>query len=278
MRRSFIGVFALIALSLVAAACSSDEGERLIAIRASVDPAVGDERFLFAVNEIDGTRRGSPDEVVTVEAKALDAPDAVFEVEADFLWMVPGSIGLYRAEIPFDRPGQWEIDFSVSTGEPTQPFLVLVNEQPATISEGDEAPRVATPTLATTDPEDLTTDFPIHEPFYVLSLDEALDNGRKTVAIFATPAFCTSAACGPMMRQTKEISAAYPEVNWVHVEVYEGFNEDGFAPDLEHLAPAVVEYRLPSEPWIFVMDETGTVVSRIEGVLADGELEALLDA
>jgi hypothetical protein len=266
----------VLAAAIVASGCSSDQGEELIAIRASIDPAVGDERFLFAVNEIDGTRRGSPEEVVTVRAKALDAPDVVHEVAADFLWIIEDSIGLYRAAIPFDRAGQWEIDFDVSTGEKTQPFLVLVAEEPATVAIGERAPVVATPTVADTPLEDLTTDFPIHEAFYQLSLDDALTNGNRTVAIFATPAFCTSAACGPMIRQTKEISESYPDVNWVHVEVYQGFNDEGFQPDVDHLAPAVVDFGLPSEPWIFVMDEEGIVVARIEGVLGDGELESIL--
>ena len=268
----------LVGVILILGACSSAEEEPLIGIRASVDPAIGDERLLFAVNEIGGTRRGSPDEVVTVTARPLDDPEATIEVPADFLWIIQDSFGLYRAPIPFDRAGQWEIDFEISTGEPTQPFLVLVGEEPQTVAVGESAPAVATPTVATSPMEDLTTDVPVHEPFYQISLDEALSNGRKTVAIFSTPAYCTSAACGPMMQQTKEISGDYPDVDWVHVEVYQGFNDEGFAPDVAHLAPAVVEFGLPSEPWIFVMDEQGTVIARIEGVLGDGELQAILDA
>lgn len=271
-------VLVLVSVAFLAAACSSSDGEELIGIRASIDPAVGDERYLFAVNEIDGTRRGSPEEAVTVRAHALDDPDDVYEVPADFLWIIEGAIGLYRAPIPFDQAGQWEIDFDISTGEDTQPFLVLVGEEPQTVAVGDPAPMVATPTLDTSPIEDLTTDDPVHEPFYELSLDEALANGRPTVAIFATPAYCVSATCGPMMRQAKEMSGAYPHVDWVHVEIYEGFNETGFEPNADHLAPAVVAYGLPSEPWIFVMDAEGAVVARIEGVLGEGELEAILDA
>jgi hypothetical protein len=272
MRRLIVAV---IALGLVAAACSSDEPE-LVGIRASNDPSIGDSRFLFGVHEISGARRGSPDEAVSVTATSLEASESVFEVDADFLWMVPESIGLYRAVIPFDVPGMWEIDIEISTGERTEPFLVLVAEEPTTVGIGDRAPRVATPTLDDTPVDDLTTDYPIAEAFYELSLDDALENGRKTVAVFATPAYCTSAACGPMMRQVKDLTASYSDVNWVHVEVYQGFNEPGFAPDPDHLAPAVVEYGLLTEPWIFVMDENGIVISRLEGVLGEGELEALL--
>lgn len=268
-----------VGLALLAGACSSTSDEPdLVGIRASLDPAVGDARFLFAVNEIDGTRRGSPDEKVSVTAKPLDRPGTILEDEADFVWIIEGSIGLYRADLPFDSAGTWELDFDISTGEQTQPFLVLVQEEPSTVALGEDAPRVPTPTLADTALEDLTTDSPPDEAFYELSLDQALSNGNKTVVVFATPAFCTSAACGPMMKHAKDAQTRYPDVNWVHVEVYEGFNEQGFAPDTEHLAPAVVAYGLPSEPWIFVMDEDGVVVARFEGVLAPGELEAVLDA
>jgi hypothetical protein len=279
MKKALALVVSVVILGAVGAACSSSSDEpELVGIRASLDPAVGDSRFLFAVNEIDGTRRGGPDEIVTVHAKSLDAPDTVLEDEADFLWIIEGSIGLYRADLPFDTAGTWEIDFDISTGETTQPFLVLVQDEPSTVAIGEEAPKVPTPTLADTALEDLTTDSPPDEGFYEISLDEALSNGKKTVLVFATPAFCTSAACGPMMQNTKAARIGHPDVNWVHVEVYQGFNEDGFAPDTAHLAPAVVAYGLPSEPWVFVMDEDGVVVARFEGVLAPGELEAVLDA
>ncbi|MGI9584851.1 MAG: hypothetical protein ACR2N7_04610 [Acidimicrobiia bacterium] len=274
--KKFLIVGALCAVVL--AACSSEPEETLVGIRASTDPAIGDSRFLFAVNEIGGERRGSPDELVTYTATPLDAPGTALSGEASFVWVVPNGFGLYKADVPFDTAGMWEFEFSVSTGENTEPFLVLVAEEPATVAVGENAPLVASPTLSDTPVEDLTTDHPVQESLYELSLDDALQNGNKTVAIFATPAFCTSAACGPMMTQAKDVSSSYPDVNWVHVEVYSGFNESGFVPDADHLVPSVVAFGLPSEPWIFVMDESGVVTARLEGVLADGELESLLDA
>lgn len=267
---------ALMAVALLLTACGEGDPE-IVGVRASIDPAVGDSRFLFSVNEIDGGRRGSPEEAVSVTASPLDRPDVVVEAEAEFVWVVPNAFGLYKVDIPWEEPGTWEIDFSISTDEVTQPFLVLVAAEMTTAGIGESAPRVASATLSDTSVDDITTDYPVYEPFYELSLDEALDNGRKTVAIFATPAYCTSAACGPMMQIAKDIAPGYPDVNWVHVEVYLGFNDDGFAPDVAHLAPAVTAFELPSEPWIFVMDEDGVIEARIEGVLADGELESILE-
>jgi hypothetical protein len=264
-------------LALLGSACSStSEAESLIGIRASTDPAVGDDRLLFAVHEIGGTRRGAPDEVVTLVASPLDAPDIELASEATYVWIVPDAIGLYLANVPFDRPGTWEIDFAISTGEPTEPFLVDIQAEPATVALGEPAPLVETPTVPSDPIEDLTTD---HDPLaslYSTSLDVALTNGRKTVVIFATPAFCTSAACGPMLEQTKTMAGEYPGVDFLHIEVYGGFNEPGFEPDVAHLVPAVVAFGLPTEPWVFVMDEEGVVIGRFDGVLGDGEIESLL--
>lgn len=269
----------VVAVLLAACGGSDDggsDGDVLVGIRATTDPAVGDSRLLFAVNEIGGTRRGSPEETVSVVAKPLDAPTKSLEDDAQFVWVVPDVSGLYLADIPFDSPGLWEIEFTISTGETTEPFLIDVQAEPATVAIGAQAPRIDTPTVADRPIDDLTTDPEPMLALYESSLADLLDNGRPTVALFATPAFCTSAACGPLLDHTKELVDDFPNADFIHIEVYEGFNESGFAPDVDHLVPAVVEFGLPSEPWIFVMDADGVVIARIEGVLADGELDALL--
>jgi hypothetical protein len=272
-------VVIVVALAVVAAGCSSGAAEpELVGIRASTDTAVGDERFLFAVAEIDGKRRGSPDEDVTLVATSLDAPDVEISADAEFLWVVPNAFGLYRADVPFDRPGLWEIEFDVSTGEETTPFLVDVLPAPTTVATGDPAPLITTPTSSDAPIADLTTDGDPMTSLYEMSLDEAFTNGQQSVVIFATPAYCTSAACGPLLQQTKDAAAMFDDVNFIHVEVYSGFNEEGFQPDVDHLVPAVEAFKLPSEPWIFVIDENGVVKARLEGVVGDGELEEAINS
>jgi hypothetical protein len=81
-----------------------------------------------------------------------------------------------------------------------------------------------------------------------------------------------------MLEQTKTMADNYPDVDFLHVEVYAGFNEAGFEPDVDHLVPAVVAFGLPTEPWVFVMDEQGVVMGRFDGVLGEGEIETLLDS
>lgn len=269
----------VVAIAVVASACSGGTSEpEIVGIRASTDPAVGDERFLFAVSEIGGERRGGPEEEVTLVAASLDAPDDQISADAVFTWIVPEAFGLYRADVAFDRPGIWEIDFEISTGEETQPFLVDVRAEPETVAVGESAPRTVTPTLDDLPIDELTTDPTPMDSLYEMSLDEAFTNGRQSVVIFATPAFCTSAACGPLLQQTKDAAADFEDVNFVHVEVYSGFNDEGFQPDADHLVPAVVDFGLPSEPWIFIVDEDGVVKSRLEGVLGVGELADIINS
>jgi hypothetical protein len=185
---------------------------------------------------------------------------------------------LYRADNPFDRPGLWEIDFDVSTGEESAPFLVDVLAAPSTVAAGDPAPLITTPTSSDVPISDLTTDPEPMPSLYEMSLDEAFTSGQQSVVIFATPAYCTSAACGPLLQQTKDAAARFDDVNFVHVEVYSGFNEEGFQPDVDHLVPAVDAFKLPSEPWIFVVDSNGVIKSRLEGVLSEGELEQVINS
>lgn len=266
-----------VVLSFFASACSAPEtANPLIGIRASTDSAVGDNRLLFAVHEISGVRRGGPDEAVSVVASPLDSPDVKYAADATYVPIIDGVTGLYVVHIPFDTAGIWQIDFTVSTGEDTDSFLVDIKEQPLSVAIGEMAPAVATPTLAQFAIKDLTTDPNPLLSMYQMSLDVALTNGQKSVVVFSTPAYCTSSACGPMLDQVKDMVTQFPEVNFLHIEVYEGFRKAGFAPDENHLAPSVVAFGLASEPWVFVVDETGAVSGRFDGVLADGEIESLL--
>jgi hypothetical protein len=268
-------LFAALALSLLAVACS-DARDPLVGIRASTDPAVGDGRLVFAVSELDGTRRGSPDEIVTIIASPLDEPDRQIESVAEFTWIAQDVVGLYVAQVPFDTAGLWQIDFSISTGEETDSFLMDIQAEPLGIAVGEKAPLTATPTLDDMAVEELTTDPNPSLSMYEMSLDEALTNGRMTVVVFATPAFCTSATCGPLLDQVKDMVELAPDVDFIHVEVYQGFDDPSFAPTADYLTPAVRDFGLVTEPWVFVMDASGTVISRLDGILGIGELERLL--
>ena len=57
-------------------------------------------------------------------------------------------------------------------------------------------------------------------------------------------------------------------MRFIHAEIYKDNNP-------EHgVAPWVTEWGLVSEPWVFVVDATGTVTAKFEGAVTADELEA----
>lgn len=109
--------------------------------------------------------------------------------------------------------------------------------------------------------------------------EEAFTSGDKTVVVFAMPAFCVSATCGPVLEVVNSVKPEYPDVNFTHVEVYTDLSAPDFAPTPDHLAPAVGPdyWRLPSEPWVFVVDGAGRIAVRFEGSLTPDDLRLELD-
>jgi hypothetical protein len=47
-------------------------------------------------------------------------------------------------------------------------------------------------------------------------------------------------------------------------------------PDNLAVVPAVQEWGLPTEPWVFVVDAAGIVIGRFEGVISSEEIAELL--
>jgi hypothetical protein len=107
---------------------------------------------------------------------------------------------------------------------------------------GTPAPAFGSRTSADAPLEQITTD-PEPEPaFYELSIADAVTSGRPSVIVFATPAFCTTAICGPTMEVVKSVATDFTEANFVHVEVYENIDD----PQGELIeVDAVTEWGLP---------------------------------
>jgi hypothetical protein len=276
-------ILVLLIAGILAAGCSGGEAtsaafpEGALAVSASSDVAVGNNRLLVGVSLPDGSRLGSPQEPVSVEIAPLEDPSDVRAFAAEFVWIIEDVIGIYRANVEVDAPGAWSLTVVPDDGAAVTPTVFQVRAEPLTPAVGTPAIVVPTPTLADAAIGDLTTDPDPDPSFYDTSLDDALRSGSPTVVVFATPAFCQTAACGPMLDTVKRVAGGRPDVSFVHVEIYHGFGDEGFAPDAAHLAPAVQAWGLPSEPWVFVTDAAGTISAKFEGVLDAAELEEALD-
>lgn len=273
MRR---GLGTLIALAVVLAACGSGKPDGFAQIASSNgNIGVGEQRVLIAIIDRSTDQfLAAPDLAATATLRdRIGSP--IGEYEGDFIWIVPDVRGLYAFNMDIPGPGTYQVTVSSEEFNEAGPVGLVTVEDPTVVSIGDEAPRSVTRTSATHDIGDITSDPNPDPSFYELSLDEAIDSG-PTAIVFGTPAWCSSQACGPLLDQVKVLSADYPDLNYVHVEVYEDIHVSSFQ-DLT-LVEAVAEWALPAEPWVFVTDADGIVTASFEGVASDAELAAAFAA
>ncbi len=133
---------------------------------------------------------------------------------------------------------------------------------------GDRAIRVHTQTGDDVggDLTKLSTRIP--PPRDMLQTDFADVVGKKPVVLlFATPALCQSRTCGPVVDIAEEVRArAGDGVTFIQQEIYQD-NDPG-----KPYRSQVLKWRLPTEPWAFVIDRHGKIAARFEGVFSVAEL------
>jgi hypothetical protein len=139
---------------------------------------------------------------------------------------------------------------------------------------GDAAIKVDTPTITSVggDASKISTRVPPAEPMLRDNVADVL--GKKPVVlVFATPQLCASRICGPVVDVAMQVQSSYgDDVAFIQQEIYRDNSVD------EGYTPQVQAWRLPTEPWIFVIDRTGKIAARFEGAVSVGELERAVAA
>ena len=282
-------------LLLLIAACSSGSDDPIISseqqaggpeysgIIITTDMAVGVNRIVFGVINRDGMP--VPGTTSEVSAHFLvpreDARELKDSVTAEFVSWPTSVGGVFVAEFDLDVAGAYEIDIDFTSNDGTPIFAqtsFIVKEEPSTPAIGSPAPASVTHTAAGTDDISHITSSP--EPdldLYELSVHEALEQDKPLVIVFATPAFCVSATCGPQVGELSKIKERVGDrANYIHVEVFEDPHLiEGDRPT-GGLVPAVDEWGLPTEPWTFIIDSQGLVQAKFEQFTTAEEIEAKL--
>ncbi len=271
----------LFVAGLLLAACGGEESaipSDAVTIVASSDIGLGQERLLVGLSDDLNNRLGSPDDEVTISVAPEADRDARQEATGEWTWIVPDGIGLYRASFDFDTVGLWEVTVTPKGGDPLETVPFEVREDTAAPALGEDALAAPTPTLDDYPLDELTTDPDPNPAFYEMTIEEALASGRQTVLVFSTPAYCQTASCGPLLDHVKEVAPNHPDANFIHIEVYTDLKNPEFQPSAAFLAPAATGdwYALPSEPWVFLIDEDGKIAGRFEGVMDPSEIDAAL--
>jgi hypothetical protein len=249
------------------------------------DLGVGTNRLAFAIFGIEGFVR-----IPVVSLKTFFLPNGVGsdrtgpveEVVARFQPFPLGLRGSYVTSVNLDRAGAWEFVASFPRADGTITSFALRVEvplEPRAPAIGSQAPRSKTPTIDSVGSlEKLTTASEPDPELYRLSIADAVASGRPTVVVFTSPAFCTTALCGPQVEVLSQLRARFGDrANYVHVDLYEAPEEIKGDLTRARKAPAVEEWRLDTDEWTFVVDASGRIAGRFESFASEAELIASLE-
>jgi hypothetical protein len=301
MRRLSTGLTILAAACLALGACQSASPSASVLVVGSVPSGgiipivvnpefgVGPNHLVMTVVDAGNVPIASPDRAASIAltspAGATDAAGAV-ERPMDFQWGITGSVGFYILDVNLPVAGTWQGKLTLAgPGSATASATVSfdVKTKTSAVGLGEPAPSVKTPTATDVggDLKKISTDPKPDPRFYAISEDAALAAHKPFVLVFATPAFCQTAMCGPALDHVKALVALYPDVAFIHVEPYEmTFTNGRLQPTGGNLAPNAITtaWGLLSEPWVYVVDRTGKVKASFPSVFTDVEFKAALDA
>jgi len=256
-----------------------DPARAISVIATSPLITIGDSRQAFAI--LRGQRPIVPDEVETMlvspDGKKVDVPvdrqRITFGIGGRTEPTDVTDIFVFRHE--FDKTGNWDVEVAFEGGRGKTTFPVMADSPSpgvgdralATESPTKEDPRGVSP-ICTRDPV-----CSMHE----MTVADAVRSGKPAVLTFATPQFCTSRTCGPVVDIVEEQAERVgDDVAFVHVEVWRNDERAVNSPP-DGWAPAFAEWKLQTEPWIVFVGSDGVVKDRWIGALGSDELRRAVD-
>lgn len=230
-------------------------------------------RLPYLISDDDGVPLATIDRDVTFTV-SRDGHDL------DTLTVAPRGDGVPRAYLPvsftFPEPGRYDLTATYD-GSPMSSTVEVVDRTrvgPPVV--GQALPPVDSPTTERTlEVDPLCSRLKGPCPLHSVNLRDAVTQGRPIVLVIATPAYCSSDVCSPLLELVLEQTAGRDDLVVSHQEVYKNPKGQRDLNDAQ-LAPVPEAYRLRFEPVLYVTDRTGTIVARADITVDRGELSELL--
>jgi hypothetical protein len=209
-------------------------------------------QLTFQVVSTDGKVIGSP---IPVDRHAEGLPRPYYPVVTDIA-----------------EAGTYGIVTTVDGIEVHTAFSIVEPDKVPIPQPGDQMVPVVTPTTA-----DAHGVNPIctREPecdLHQLALTDALAEGKPVAFLIATPAYCQTAACGPVLDVLLSQESEFGDrVQMVHAEVYTDST-------LANTTEAVQDYRLSFEPVLYLAGADGVIQTRLDSIFDANELHDALNA
>lgn len=187
---------------------------------------------------------------------------------------------IYYANVELDAAGDWGAEVDVAAGGEEYEGLrtaFIVLDDTTEPSVGDPIPASEQLTLAdTSDISSLTTAEPPNPEMHGQTVAEALQNGRPLVIAFATPLFCQTRFCGPLVDAVvRPLQEQFDdEVDFIHIEP---FYLDEERRGQFVAIPEMEEWGLRSEPWLMIVGPDGRLAAKFEGITDLAEVTPVLE-
>ena len=180
--------------------------------------------------------------------------------------------GLYVTRVAFGAlvPGESRYKRErIMALRPISRLTVTVLDASQTPAQGSPVPR----NLIAGDVKDLReidTSSPPDPRLHRVRIADAIAQRKPQLIVFATPQFCTSRMCGSLVDLVRQLLPRYENrVAFTHQEIWQDFAS-------KKVFSTVEEWRLESEPWVFVVDGRGIIRAKFEGLVTVKELESAL--
>ena len=223
------------------------------------------------------SKSGNRGQVAKAQEQALDRPAAgPFPASIETLATKPEFTSktaadgpdaarvVYSTQLDLPREGEWRMaailrEDGELRGTPLQPGAV-VGEFHRIPRAGEKAPAIHTPTAQDVggDLSKITTRTP-PDSLNKVDYAEALER-EPIVLLFATPQFCQSRVCGPVLDVAEQAKQEYGDkAAFIHMEIYNDNDPS------QGVRPQVRAFHLPSEPYLLAIDRHGVIKDAIEG-------------
>jgi hypothetical protein len=257
-----------------------------VALYVAKVPAADPQKQKSGVAKSGKPRKGA---VARARDEALDAPAVgPFPMKVESLATKPAfraqttssdpdaASVVYVADVDFPKDGEWRIAALIKRGDKLTATVLpsaVVGEFGRVPRPGEKAPSIHTPTVSDAGGElgKITTRIP---PDTQNRVDYADVLGKKpAVLLFATPQFCQSRVCGPVVDVAEQVKETYGDrAAFIHMEIYKDNNPS------KGVMPQVRAFHLPTEPWLFVIDRNGVIRTAIEGAFSVEKLTQAVEA
>jgi hypothetical protein len=276
-------------------ALAAESNEDLQPLITTSELIVGENRFAFGLIKSDKLLESAD---VQLRIYSIDGPEPQLVAETNALYKPVGATeggesvhrhadgtshvhsadsdvrGLYVTRLKFARPGPWGIELQARDDNgslATARLTVTVANASQTPALGSPAPRSRN--VVASEVGDLRQIDTSQEPdprLHQVRIADAILQGKPQLIVFATPQFCTSRMCGPVVDIVRQLLPKYNKrVAFTHQEIWQDFAS-------KKVFPTVEEWRLASEPWTFVVDGEGIIRGKFEGLVTGRELEEAL--